>query len=222
MTAVQGLIRLSIASAIIWSFAALAGGTLSAQPAEKAITIAFFGDSLAAGYGLQATDALPAKLAAALKRRGHKIIIVNAGVSGDTAQAGLSRLNWSLPAKLDGVILELGANDALRGINPDQTKKSLTGIITTLRAKKLPVLLVGMRAPPNMGKTYTSSFDAIYPALAKRFGLRFYPFILADVAAQPHLNQPDGIHPNVKGVEIIVGNMIPVVEKFLGDIARLD
>lgn len=177
-----------------------------------ALTIVALGDSLTAGYGLTAKAAFTTQLQQALKARGHNVTVHNAGVSGDTATGGLARLAWSLPAKTDAVILELGANDALRGVDPDQTRKALEQIIQKLKAKKIPILLTGMKAPPNMGKTYEQKFNAIYPFLAKTYGVKFYPFFLKDVAARPKLNQADGIHPNGKGVLVIIKNILPSVE----------
>lgn len=187
-----------------------------AKPASaEPIRLVAFGDSLTAGLGLPANQAFPAKLEAALKARGHDVVIENAGVSGDTASAGLARLDWSIPDGTQGVILELGANDALRGIDPAVTGKALDDMLARLKARGIPVLLVGMLAPPNMGADYKQRFDAIYPGLAKKYAVPLYPFFLDGVAADTSLNQADGIHPLAEGVDIIVSRMMPAVEAFL-------
>jgi acyl-CoA thioesterase I len=173
------------------------------------------GDSITAGHGLPADASLPARLAAALKAKGEAVTIVNAGVSGDTTAGGLERLDWSVPADSDAVILELGANDALRGLDPKLTQKSLDAILSKLADRHIPVLLAGMRAPPNMGPEYVRQFDAIYPALASTHRVVFYPFILDGVAADPKLNQGDGIHPNAAGVDVIVARILPQVETLI-------
>ncbi|HET7849150.1 MAG TPA: arylesterase [Pseudolabrys sp.] len=173
------------------------------------------GDSISAGLGLPAAAALPARLAAALKAKGVAAAIVNAGVSGDTASGGLQRLDWSVPDGTDAVIVELGANDALRGIDPKVTKAALDAILTRLARRHIAVLLAGMRAPRNMGPDYAKAFDAIYPALASAHRVVFYPFVLDGVAADPKLNQHDGMHPNARGVDVIVARMLPKVEELI-------
>lgn len=180
-------------------------------------TIIAFGDSLVAGLGLSENEAFPARLEAALRGRGHDVTVVNAGVSGDTTSGGLARLEWSVPEGTGGVILELGANDMLRGLSPAQTLANLDVIIARLKERNIPVLLAGMRAAPNMGTDYASEFDQIYPELAKRHGIDLYPFFLDGVAAQPELNQSDGMHPNRAGVEVIVERMLPEIETFLSE-----
>jgi acyl-CoA thioesterase-1 len=142
--------------------------------------------------------------------------MINAGVSGDTASGGRDRLDWSVPEGTDAVILELGANDALRGIDPNLTRSALSDILARLKARRIAVLLCGMVAPPNYGSDYATRFDAIYPELAKSFGVPLYPFFLNGVAADAKLNQADGIHPTAEGVDVIVKNMLPTVEAFLG------
>ena len=186
-----------------------------AQTAGKPVKIVALGDSLTAGLGLPVQDAFPAKLQAALKAKGMEVTVVNAGVSGDTAAGGLERLDWSVPADTDAVILELGANDALRGLDPAPTQKSLTAILDKLAARHIPVLLVGMLAPRNLGSDYTAKFDAIYPALAANHPVVFYPFFLEGVAGDPHLNQGDGLHPTAAGVEVIVKSILPKVEELI-------
>ncbi len=186
-----------------------------AQAADKPLKLVAFGDSLTAGLGLPAQDAFPAKLQAALKVKGYDVKVVNAGVSGDTTAAGLERLEWSVPDDADGVIVELGANDALRGLDPALTEKSLTSILDRLAARHIPVLLAGMKAPRNLGPDYTAKFDAIYPKLAANHPIVFYPFFLEGVAADPHLNQGDGLHPTASGVEVIVQRVLPKVEELI-------
>jgi len=173
------------------------------------------GDSITAGLGLPAQDALPAKLEKALKAKGVAVAIENAGVSGDTSAGGLARLDWSVADGTDAVILELGANDALRGSDPKLAQKALDTIITRLTARKIAVLLTGMLAPPNLGADYATAFDPIYPALAATHRVVFYPFILDGVAADPALNQKDGIHPNAAGVDVIVARLLPKAEELI-------
>ena len=173
------------------------------------------GDSLSAGFGLPAQSAFPAKLANALEAKGIAVAIANAGVSGDTASGGLGRLDWSIPDGTEAVIVELGANDALRGIDPALTKKALDGILNRFKDRHIAVLLAGMQAPRNMGGDYVAAFDAIFPALASAHAVVFYPFFLDGVATDPKLNQRDGMHPNAAGVDIIVARMLPHVEELI-------
>jgi acyl-CoA thioesterase-1 len=187
---------------------------LAARAAEP-VRIVALGDSLTAGYGLPNQSAFATKLQAALKAKGIDATVANAGVSGDTASGGLERLDWSVPDGTDAVIVELGANDALRGIDPALTEKALDAILTKLAARRIPVLFAGMKAPPNMGADYTKAFDAIYPALAARHRVIFYPFFLDGVAADPKLNQGDGMHPTAAGVDIIVARILPKVEELI-------
>jgi acyl-CoA thioesterase-1 len=186
--------------------------------AGKPVKLVVLGDSLSAGLGLSAADAFPAKLQKALRDKGIAVDIGNAGVSGDTASGGRDRLDWSVPEGTQGVIVELGANDALRGTDPAVTKAALSDILTRLKARGVPVLLCGMLAPPNYGKDYADRFNAIYPDLAKSFGVPLYRFFLDGVAADAKLNQADGIHPTPAGVDIIVKTIMPTVEAFLGTI----
>ncbi len=183
--------------------------------AAKPVAIVAFGDSLTAGYGLLPGESFPEQLQAALRAKGHDVTVANAGVSGDTAADGLARLEWSVPADADIVILELGANDALRGVDPALTKKSLAEIVAKLKERGQTVLLAGMLAPRNLGDGYARKFDAIYPALAAEYGVALYPFFLAGVATDPGLNQGDGMHPNKTGVARIVDSMLPEVEKLV-------
>lgn len=185
---------------------------------EKPIRILAFGDSLTSGYGVRPKDAFPNQLQKALKARGHDITVTNGGVAGDTTAAGLARFDWTVGNDVDAVILELGANDALRGIEPKVTRDNLQKILAKLHARKLPVLLVGMRSPANWGDTYADDFDAIFPALAKEHGLIFYPFFLEGVVLDSKLNQQDGMHPNAKGVAEIVRQIMPSVEELIGKV----
>lgn len=192
------------------------GLVLAFSPLQaQSLRILALGDSLTAGLGVDPADAFPAKLEAALKARGHDIVITNAGVSGDTSTAGAERLDWALGDPVDAVIVELGANDALRGIDPEQTEKALDRILAELKARKLPVLFAGMLAPRNLGPDYGKRFDALFPRLAQKHGVLFYPFFLDGVAAEPALNQPDGLHPNSKGVDMIVSRILPITEDLL-------
>ncbi|WP_248310390.1 arylesterase [Bosea sp. 117] len=200
--------------------AALLGLFLAVPHAAGAapVRLVALGDSLTAGLGLSAAQAFPARLQAALKARGHDVLIENAGVSGDTASAGLARLDWSIPDGTQGVILELGANDALRGLDPAIAEKALDDALAHLKARGIPVLLAGMQAPPNLGADYAARFDAIYPRLAAKYGVPLYPFFLEGVAGRLALNQPDGIHPTAAGVDAIVERMLPAIEAFLAAI----
>jgi len=185
-------------------------------PAQaRATEIVAFGDSLMAGYELPPEDAFPVKLEAALRERGHDVAIANAAVSGDTTSGGLARLDWSVPDGTDAVLLELGGNDALRGIGPEETRANLEKMIGRFRERGITVMLVGMLAPPNMGDAYAQAFDAIYPDLAGQYGLVFYPFFLDGVAAVDGLGLGDGIHPNGKGVDVMVERFLPYAEKLL-------
>lgn len=176
------------------------------------------GDSLTAGYNLPASAAFPVVLEKTLRDKGVAVEIVNAGVSGDTTQGGLERLDWSVPDGTDGVILELGANDALRGIDPALPRQALDTIIARLKARNIPVLLAGMYAPRNLGADYTGRFDAIYPELAQKYGLVLYPFFLEGIAGDKALNQADGLHPTAEGVRVIVRSILPTVERFVASL----
>jgi acyl-CoA thioesterase-1 len=196
-----------------------ASAQLEAAERTKPIKLVVLGDSLTAGLGLPASAAFPARLQKALKDKGIAVDMINAGVSGDTASGGRDRLDWSVPDGTDAVILELGANDALRGIDPNITRAALTEILRRLQARHVPVLLCGMLAPPNYGADYAARFNAIYPDLAAAFRVPLYPFFLEGVATQARLNQADGLHPTAEGVDMIVKNILPSVEAFVGAIS---
>ena len=181
----------------------------------ETITLLALGDSLTAGYGLDPTQSFPVKLEAALKAKGRDVVVVNAGVSGDTTAQGAARLDWSLTDDVDAVLVELGANDALRGLPVAQAETALDEILTKLKVKNLPTLVLGMRAPPNLGPDYGSAFETIYPKISQKHGASLYPFFLEGVAADASLNQADGIHPNAKGVDEIVRRVLPDVEALL-------
>jgi acyl-CoA thioesterase I len=183
--------------------------------AEQPVKIVVLGDSLAAGYGLPADAAFPARLEQALKAKGLAVEVANAGVSGDTASGGLARFDWSVPEGTDAVILELGANDMLRGIDPKVTRAALEEIVRRLVARRIAVLIAGMWATPNLGPDYGRDFEAIYADLAARNGLLLYPFFLEGVAADAKLNQRDGTHPNAAGVDAIVKRILPKVEELV-------
>ncbi|MGF1529394.1 MAG: arylesterase [Candidatus Competibacterales bacterium] len=199
--------------------AALVLGWVSSAALADPIRLLALGDSLTAGYGLARGDSLPAQLETALGSRGYDVVILNAGVSGDTTAGGRARLAWALGDDPDGVIVALGANDGLRGIDPATTRANLKAILEALAARNLPVLLAGMYAPPNLGKGYETPFNALYRDLAADFDVVFYPFILEGVATEAALNQTDGIHPNAEGVAAIVERLLPYVERLL---ARID
>jgi acyl-CoA thioesterase-1 len=204
--------------------ALIGGGLWMAKPvfaeAAKPVKMVVLGDSLSAGLGLAASAAFPVRLQKALKAKGIDVDMINAGVSGDTTSGGRDRLDWSVPEGTEAVILELGANDALRGIDPKVSSASLTEILTRLQARKIAVLLCGMIAPPNYGAEYSARFNAIYPDLAKTFQVPLYPFFLEGVATDAKLNQADGLHPTAEGVDLIVKNILPTVEAFLGSLLR--
>jgi len=194
---------------------AQASTAIEARPIKMVV----LGDSLSAGLGLSGSDAFPAKLQKALKANGIEVEMTNAGVSGDTSSGGRDRLDWSVPKGTQAVIVELGANDALRGTDPAVTRAALTDIVMRLKARGIAVLLCGMLAPPNYGSDYSARFNTIYPDLAKSLGVPLYRFFLEGVAADAKLNQADGLHPTAEGVDVIVKNILPTVEAFLGAIS---
>jgi acyl-CoA thioesterase-1 len=198
--------------------ASLVALALAALPARaEPLRIVALGDSLSAGYGLESPDAFTGALQAALVARDHDVVIVNAGVSGDTASDGLARVDWSVGEDADAVIVELGANDALRGVDPAITRDALDRLLARLAERGLPVLLAGMMAPPNLGEDYAAAFNPIYPELAEKHGALLYPFFLDGVAADASLNQADGIHPNAAGVAVIVERIVPSVEALIAE-----
>lgn len=187
----------------------------ASSPAAAETRILALGDSLTAGYGLPAAESLPTQLEAALRRRGHDVRVINAGVSGDTTAGGLARLDWALADKPHVAIVALGANDGLRGIDPKAMEANLDAILARLKSEGVRVVLAGMLAPPNLGADYARQFNAVFPRLAERHGVAFYPFLLEGVAAQRSLNLADGIHPTGRGVAVMVERMLPMVEKVL-------
>jgi len=191
-----------------------------AQAEENRFRIIGFGDSLMAGYQLDNDQSFPAQLQKALNIRGHKVDIVNAGVSGDTSQSGRERLNWSVDDDADMVILELGANDMLRGLDPDLTEQNLDIILQNLQSRNIPVLLVGMKSAPNMGAAQAEKFDAIYPRLAQKYQIPLYPFFLDGVAANLDFLLSDGMHPNESGVSVMVEQFLPLMEGLLGQLDK--
>ncbi|MBV9077033.1 MAG: arylesterase [Methylobacteriaceae bacterium] len=192
-----------------------AGDLRATETGGRAVKLVALGDSLTAGYGLPADAAFPVVLEKALKAQGFTVEIANAGVSGDTASGGLDRVEWSVPDGTDGVILELGANDMLRGVDPDVTRRALDGIIARLKARGIPVMLAGMYAARNLGADYVRRFDAIYPDLAREHDLVLYPFFLDGVAGEARLALPDRVHPTAEGVRIVVDRILPAVKTFL-------
>ena len=186
----------------------------------RTLRLVVLGDSLTAGLGVPPGMAFPDQLRAALKAKGYDVDVVNAGVSGDTAEDGLTRYGWSVPAETDALIVELGANDMLRGFPPEMTRHALAAILDKAKGAGAPVLLAGMKAAANLGAEYDRAFDAIYPELAKSYGVVLYPFFLEGVAANPKLTQPDGMHPTTAGVAVIVQRILPDVEELLKRAAR--
>ena len=203
---------------LVLGFALMTSVPVSAEAATKPVKIVVLGDSLSAGLGLPGAAAFPARLQNALRDKGIDADITNAGVSGDTSSGGRGRLDWSVPDGTDAVIVELGANDALRGIDPAITRGALSDIVGRLKARKIAVFLCGMLAPPNYGSDYAKKFNAIYPDLAKAFDVPLYPFFLDGVAADATLNQADGLHPTAEGVDVIVKKILPMVQAFLGTV----
>jgi acyl-CoA thioesterase I len=207
-----------IARAAICSVALLIAAAFPGASAGPPVKIVALGDSLTAGLGLPEKDGFVPRLQAALVAKGVSAIVVNAGVSGDTASGGLARLDWSVPDGTDAVILELGANDMLRGIKPQVTREALDAILRRLTERHIAVLLCGMRAAPNLGPDFARAFERIYPELAAKYGALLYPFFLDGAAANATLNQQDGLHPNAAGVELIVARILPKVEELIGGV----
>jgi acyl-CoA thioesterase I len=212
-------VRAFLAACALALFAVLPATSWAQSTASGApLRIVAFGDSLTAGYGLPADAAFPSVLEKALRARGHNVEITNAGVSGDTASAGLDRLDWSVPDGTSGVILELGANDMLRGIDPAVTRRAVEKIVERLEARRIPVMLAGMFATRNLGSEYVGAFESLYREIAEKHGLVLYPFFLDGIAGDASLNLPDGLHPTARGVAIIVERILPSVELFLSRI----
>jgi acyl-CoA thioesterase I len=203
------MVQTALVLALAWPMATTAGA------AERPVRIVALGDSLTAGYGLAADAAFPAKLEKALRAKGLAVEVSNAGVSGDTASGGLARLDWSVPEGTDAVIVELGANDLLRGVDPKVTRAALEDIVRRLTERRIAVLLAGMRAAPNLGPDYGQAFETIYSDLATKKGLLLYPFFLDGVAADPKLNQHDGLHPTAAGIDAIVARILPKAEELV-------
>ncbi|KLN60727.1 GDSL family lipase [Kiloniella spongiae] len=189
--------------------------TANLSYAETPVKLLAFGDSLTHGYGLEAGDTFPERLQAALREAGYHVTVINGGNSGDTSTSGRSRLDWALLDEAQVVIVELGANDGLRGLEPSQTRENLSQIIAGFKDSGAKVLLTGMQAPRNLGTEYVAEFDRIYPELAEKYNIAFYPFFLEGVALDPSLNQADGIHPNRQGVDLIVQSILPYLEPLL-------
>jgi acyl-CoA thioesterase-1 len=191
----------------------------AAYSADAPIRILAYGDSLTAGYGLQdLSDAFPAQLEKALKARGHDVVLLQGGISGDTTSGGRARLEWSLGDKPDAVIVELGGNDGLRAVDPKITAENLDAIVRRFQQAGLPVLMAGMMAPPNLGRDYGDRFNALFPKVAKDTGALFYPFFLQDAITVADLMQSDHVHPNPKGVKVIVARILPMVEKLIAEV----
>ena len=210
MFSAKNIFQASCNQLLIWFTATLImAASLSGAAAQQKLMI--YGDSLVAGYGLDAGQGFPEQLQAALTAAGRDVKVLNAGVSGDTTAGGLARLDWALADRPDAVVLVLGGNDLLRGLNPEETRTNLHAMLTRLRTDGIAVLLCGMLAPVNLGPDYRQQFDAIYPELATEFAIDLYPFFLDGVALQPQLNLPDGLHPNTQGVATITARILPSV-----------
>lgn len=211
MAALAAMLSLSSGLLAVHSAAAEESAASATQP----LRLMVLGDSLTAGFGLPAEQSFPSQLEAALRAKGHAVTVLNGGVSGDTSAGGKARIEWALADKPDAVILELGANDGLRGIEPKELYANLAAILKTLKARGIPTFLAGMVAPPNLGEAYGKEFRAVYTRLAKEFDVPLQPFFLDGVAMKPKLNQPDGLHPNAAGVAVLVDNIVPLLESWL-------
>ncbi|WP_454914666.1 arylesterase [Xanthobacter sediminis] len=196
--------------------------TIASPALARTVRVVALGDSLTAGYGVAPKEAFPIQLEAALRARGHDVVIENAGVSGETATQGLARLDWSVPEGTDAVIVALGANDMLRGLPPQVTRAAVTQIVERLKGRGIKVLLAGMRAAPNLGAAYAGQFDPIFPDVASREGVLLYPFFLEGVAGDAALIQKDGLHPNPKGVAVMVAGILPKAEELIGEVNGAD
>lgn len=204
-----------------WALATLVCALGLASPAmARTLRVLVLGDSLAAGYGLAASDGFQARMSAALRARGHDVVLIDAAVSGDTTAGGRARLDWALADGADAALVELGGNDGLRALNPASTEANLAAILDRLAARSIPTLLSGMEAPPNLGPDYADAFRAVFTRLGRRDGVLFDPFFLEGVAGDPALNQADRIHPNPAGVDRIVARLVPLMEQLLQRAAR--
>lgn len=208
--------RAALGLTLLLAFAVAAASPPAGAQDKRSVVILAIGTSLTAGFGLGSTDSFPAKLEAALKARGIDAKVTNAGLSGDTSAGGLARLDWALEPKPDAAIVEFGGNDGLRGLDPAQTEANLDAIAAKLKARGVAVLVAGMMAPPNLGAEYGRAFNAAFARVAAKHGVALYPFFLDGVAADRTLNLPDGIHPNAKGIDVIVERMLPHVVKLIG------
>ena len=215
----QPRVTIAGAAGAVLAVAVLSVAAPDAVAEPPKVKVLAFGDSLTHGYGLPAGETFPEQLEAALVRAGHAVRVINGGNSGDTTAAGRARLDWSLAEQPDLVIVELGANDGLRGLDPRQTYANLDAILSRLAARRLPVLLAGMLAPRNLGAAYSAEYDAVFPRLAAAHDVTFYPFFLDGVAMDPRLNQADGIHPNRAGVAAIVERILPLLTPMLDRLA---
>jgi acyl-CoA thioesterase-1 len=214
------LSRRIVAGLGLAAVAAAAGASSAGAQARRPIQLVALGDSLSAGYGLPPGAAFPAVLEKAVSRPDRPVRVANAGVSGDTATGGLDRLDWSVPDGTDGVIVELGANDMLRGVDPGVTERAIDEIVGRLKARDIRVLLAGMLAAPNLGEEYGARFAGLYARVARKHGATLYPFFLEGVAGDRRLNLPDGLHPNAEGVKVIVERIGPTVERFLATLQQ--
>jgi acyl-CoA thioesterase I len=208
----------TVAFGLLLAALALPAAAQDATSKDRPVKIVALGDSLTAGYGLPASEAFPAKLQRALKAKGIDVEIVNAGVSGDTATGGLERLDWALTPDTDAVIVELGANDMLRGLDHKVTRAALDSIVRKLRERRIAVLVAGMVASPNLGPDYANAFNRIYPEIAQAHGALYYPFFLDGIAALAKFNQPDGLHPTAAGIDVIVSKILPSVEQLIAQV----
>lgn len=203
-------------NAILAGFALISAFPAGAQTPSAAPRLLVLGDSLSAGYNIQARDAFPQKLEAALRAQGVSIQVINAGVSGDTSAGGLTRVDWAMGQRApEFAIVALGANDGLRGLDPEAMERNLDRILERMKAKGVKPLLAGMLAPPNMGSDYREKYAAVFPRLAAKHAVPLYPFFLEGIAAKPEFNLADGIHPNPQGVDVMVANILPAVRKLL-------
>ncbi len=203
--------RVALSVGLMLALAACGAASATAKP----VRLLAFGDSLTAGYGLPPGQGFVPKLEAALRKQGHDVTVVDGGVSGDTTSGGLARLDWTLGDGADAVILELGANDMLRGVDPKIPDANLDTMLAAFRDKHIPVLLAGMHTTPSMGREYSDKFDAIYPTLARRYHVALYPFFLDGIVGDQALHLSDGLHPNAAGVDVIVAKILPSVDDLL-------